>query len=212
MGGAAHVAITVALGAAERHGPAAVRWTVDSLLDGAPTAPAVTVHLPGPEGVRARRASPFPFGDAPVVAAALGAEVTSRLTLDSAPATLALRAVGLLRHTPWRDAEPLRAALSRALTGVHLGSDRFTVRADAWSAPRPAGSTFPVGAGVRHAAFAVTGRQQSRATAAVAARVALELARGTVPAGVVHLPHLPGAASLLDDLAAEGVWSRFHLN
>ncbi|WP_432513529.1 saccharopine dehydrogenase [Kineococcus sp. SYSU DK001] len=200
VGGAARVEITVLLGAAERHGPAAVRWTVDSLLDPAPGAPDETVHLPGPDGtVLVRRARGFPFADAPVVAAALGARTTSRLAFDSRPAGAALRALGLLRRTPWSGSGRVRSALARSLGRVHLGGDVFTVRADAWSASG------------EHAARAVTGHRQTRATAAVTAEVARSLVHGEAPAGVVHLPALPVAAGLLTRLDAAGTWQHLRL-
>ncbi len=80
-----------------------------------------------------------------------------------------------------------------ALLGrVHLGGDAFAVRADAWH-------------GDRHAAYALTGREQSRVTGLAAAYVIRELLTGTVPPGVHHLEQLAGLARLPDDLAEHGV-------
>lgn len=193
-GTSTRIDITVMLGASEAHGPEAVRWTLDSLLDApATTATAEWFALPrndSPTPDR-RRAHPFPFADAPAVAQTLGVrEVTTRLTLDSALATRSLFALAALRRTPWRDSSRLRSAVARSLARVHLGGLDFCVRVDAH------------GPGRAHAAVAVTGSEQTRTTAAVAARTAVLLAAGGSPAGVHHLHTLPGGPSVLTDLSS----------
>ncbi|WP_432533890.1 saccharopine dehydrogenase family protein [Kineococcus arenarius] len=206
VGGAGRVAITVLLGAGERHGREGVRWTVDTLLDGA-AGPARRVALPpaSPSGrVRVRTAHPFAFADAPAVRASLGvADVTTRLALDPAAASAALFALGRLRGTAAGASPRVRAALVRALSGVHVGTREYAARADAWSPD-----------GRAHAAFAVAGVEQTRATAEVAARTALALAAGDAPAGVHHLDRLPVGAGLLTDLAQgpEPVWRFLRLD
>ncbi|MFE0008704.1 saccharopine dehydrogenase, partial [Streptomyces erythrochromogenes] len=95
------------------------------------------------------------------------------------------------RRPPGGRAGP--AAFSR----VHLGGDGFAVRADARR-------------GDLHAAWAVTGRVQSRVTALVAAYVTRELLTGSASAGVHHIEQLPALAGLPEALGAHGltVWDR----
>ncbi|MET9774350.1 saccharopine dehydrogenase [Streptomyces sp. NPDC006367] len=189
VGGAGRIDITLLLGTGERHGADALRWTLAGLGEPASAAPRATV-LPE-HGMRT--AYPFPFSDQHTLPHTLGgADVTTRLCLDSRPLTAALfglRRTGLLRAVG-------RPRVLRSLTGalhrVRLGRDDFAVRVDAWR-------------GDRHAAYALTGREQSRVTALVAAYATRELLTGTVPSGVHHIEQLPALAALPETLAAHGV-------
>ncbi|MFJ5776103.1 saccharopine dehydrogenase family protein [Streptomyces sp. NPDC093094] len=187
--GAERIDLTVLLGAGERHGLDAVRWTVEGLAEAPAARPTRTV-LPG-HGLRT--AHTFPFSDQHTLPRTLDAgRVTTRLCLDSRLLTSVL--FGLRRGPLLRAAR--RPAVQRALTGIfsriHLGGDGFAVRADAWR-------------GDHHAAFALTGREQSRVTALVAAHVARELLTGVPPAGVHHIEQLPSLASLPEALEPHGV-------
>ncbi|MCZ9341626.1 saccharopine dehydrogenase, partial [Streptomyces sp. TRM76130] len=177
------------LGAGERHGADAVRWTVAGLSDPVPARPQRVV-LPG-YGVR--RAHPFSFSDQYTVRRTLGVpEATTRLCLDSRLLTAALFAVrrlGFLRGSrfPGR-----RRLLTRAFSRVHLGGDGFVVRVDARR-------------GDRHAVRALTGRGQGRVSGLVAAYVTRAVLEGGVPAGVRHIEQVPVLADLPEQLAVHGV-------
>ncbi|MFF0551332.1 saccharopine dehydrogenase NADP-binding domain-containing protein [Streptomyces sp. NPDC004311] len=184
VGGAERIDLTVLLGAGERHGPDAVRWTVDGLAAPA-TGRALRTTLPGHGR---HTAHPFPFSDQHTLSRTLGVQrVTTRLCLDSRPLTSVLFG---LRRPARRPA--VRDALTAVFRRVHLGGEEFAVRADARR-------------GDRHAAFALTGRSQSRVTALVAAHVTGELLTGTLPPGVHHIEQLPALAGLPEALAAHGV-------
>ncbi len=189
VGGAQRLDLTLLLGAGERHGADAVRWTVAGLSDPVLARPQRVV-LPG-YGVR--RAHPFPFSDQHTVRRTLGVpEATTRLCLDSRLLTAALFAVrrlGLLRGTRCPGRQRL---LTQAFSRVHLGGEGFVVRAEARR-------------GDRHAVCALTGRGQSRVSGLVAAYVTRAVLAGSVPAGVRHIEQVPVLAELPEELAVHGV-------
>ncbi|MFJ2740806.1 saccharopine dehydrogenase family protein [Streptomyces sp. NPDC087440] len=183
--GAERIDLTVLLGGGERHGADAVRWTVEHLAEPASPAGPARVGLPG-HGTRT--AHPFPFSDQHTLPRTLGVErVTTRLCLDSRLLTASL--FGLRQATRHPTG---RRALTASFRRIHLGSDHFAVRADAYR-------------GRAHTAYALTGREQSRVTALVAAYTTRELLTGTLPPGVHHLEQLPTLAHLPETLAAHDV-------
>lgn len=186
--GADRIDVSVLIGAGERHGIDAVRWTVTGLGEPVRARPMRT-ELPG---LGARTVHPFPFSDQHTLARTLDVpEVTTRFCLDSRPLTAALFA---LRRT----ALARRPALLTAAFGrMHLGGEGFAVRADA----RRAG---------RSASWALTGHGQSRISGLVAAHATRELVAGRVPPGVHHIEQLPTLADLPERLGAHGVtvWRR----
>lgn len=190
---ARNVDVTVLIGLGERHGRAAVEWTVDAL-----TAPRVRAGRdPGRAraalpGFGARSAYPFPFSDQHTLTETLGVPTATRLCFDSALLTnlvFGLRATGALSLIR-------RLGASRALTSlfsrVHLGSDRFVAHA----AASGGGGTV---------ACAATGRQEARATGIVAAHVARRLDGHAAPPGVHHLDQLVDPVPFLEDLAAHDI-------
>ncbi|MFB7171926.1 saccharopine dehydrogenase NADP-binding domain-containing protein [Streptomyces sp. NPDC056254] len=189
VGGADRIDLTVLLGAGERHGTDAVRWTVAGLSTPV-TARPNQLALPG---FGLRTAHSFPFSDQYTLRRTLGVpEVTTRLCLDSRPLTaalFALRRAGLLRGARGARQQQL---LTSAFSRVHLGGDRFAVRADAYR-------------GDHHATLALTGQGQSRATGLVAAHVVRALFTRGVPAGVHHVEQLTALAELPEQLAAHGI-------
>ncbi|WP_030763188.1 saccharopine dehydrogenase NADP-binding domain-containing protein [Streptomyces sp. NRRL F-2664] len=187
VGGADRIDLTVLLGAGERHGADAVRWTVEGLAEPPAGAPLRTT-LPGHGR---RTAHPFPFSDQHTLPRTLGVQrVTTRLCLDSGPLTAALFGLRAAARRP-----PVRRALTASFSRIHLGGDGFALRADARR-------------GDRHAACAVTGREQSRFTALVASYVTRELLTGTPSPGVHHIEQLPALSGLPETLTAHGltVW------
>ncbi|MFE9773670.1 saccharopine dehydrogenase family protein [Streptomyces sp. NPDC005931] len=189
VGGADGIDLTVLLGSGERHGADALRWTVAGLAEPVSVRPLRT-ELPGHGS---RTAHPFPFSDQHTLPRTLGvARVTTRLCLDSRLLTgvlFALRRTGVTRAAARPDVQRRLAALTRR---VRVGGDGFVIRADARR-------------GGRHAAYALTGRGQSRVTGLVAAYVTREVVTGRVSAGVHHIEQIPRLAGLPEDLGRHGV-------
>ncbi|MFE2198990.1 saccharopine dehydrogenase NADP-binding domain-containing protein [Streptomyces amritsarensis] len=97
VGGAERIDLTVLLGAGERHGADAVRWTVEGLAGPVAEAPLRTT-LPGHGR---RTAHPFPFSDQHTLPRTLGVEqVTTRLCLDSKPLASALFGLRAAARSP----------------------------------------------------------------------------------------------------------------
>lgn len=107
--GAREVEIGVLLGAGERHGPAALEWTLDGLGELGDA-----WRMPFPGGERTVRG--FPFSDQHTLPATLPLDrARTGLALDSRLLTALLPAAARVRHR------------LRPLTKVHVGSDRFAV-------------------------------------------------------------------------------------
>ncbi len=179
--GSGEVAIGVLLGSGERHGPAAVRWTLDGLgdLDGS-----WKMRFPGPYGWRTIHR--FPFSDQFTLPRTLGVEqVKTGLCLQARGTTTLLAAARhtaffrLLQHPKVSD------ALLVVLTRVHLGGDGFAVTA--------------CSGGVR---ASLTGRLESRATGLAAALVVARLP--SMPPGARHIEQLVDPADFLAELASHG--------
>ncbi|WP_232333768.1 hypothetical protein [Agromyces laixinhei] len=173
--------IGVLLGSGERHGQAALRWTMAGLgaLDGS-----WTMRFPAPHGRRTIHR--FPFSDQLTLPQTLQIEqAKTGLCLQSRGATMLLAAARhptvtrVLRHP--RVAEALLTLLTRA----HLGNDRFAVT---------------VCSGGARASLA--GRQQTRATGLVAALTVARLP--SMPPGVRHLEQLVDPVDLLTELSRHG--------
>ncbi|WP_220449897.1 saccharopine dehydrogenase family protein [Nonomuraea longispora] len=186
LGGAQQIDITVLLGAGEQHGADAVAWTV-ARLAGPPTARPRRYIMPGHGR---RTAYPLDFSDQHSLRRTLGApRVTTRMCLDSAFSTTllaGLRRLGVFRRPA------LRGLITTALSRVHLGGDGFAIRVDAVN-------------GDRHAALALAGNGQSRATALVAAHVTRTVLAGMLPTGVHHIDQLSALADIPERLAAHGI-------
>lgn len=173
--------IGVLLGSGERHGSAAIAWTLDGLgtLDGS-----WTMTFPEPYG--ARTVHRFPFSDQytlprtiAVPSARTGLCLDSRLFTTMLAAARRPAIAGLLRRPR------VRHLLLKTLEKVHLGSDGFAVT---------------VTAGTARASF--SGRSQSRATGRAAALLVRHLPQAK--AGVHHIEHLVDPITFLTELAAEG--------
>ncbi|MDX3245420.1 DUF664 domain-containing protein [Streptomyces sp. ME18-1-4] len=187
LGGADRLDITVLLGAGEHHGLDAVGWTVGQLGRRYPyRAQPLRVAL---AGYNTRTAHPFGFSDQYSLRRTLGiGTVRTRLCLDSAPLTALL--FGLQRIGTFRT-ETLRKALTQILARVHIGTSGFAIRVDGHH-------------GDRHAASTLTGSEQTRITALVAAHVTRKVVTGTLPAGVHHIEQLPVLADIPSQLREHG--------
>ncbi len=171
------VRIGVLLGSGEKHGAAAVGWTVDGLGQERGSWEA---EFPAPYGRRVVHR--FPFSDQHTLGLP---DVRTGLALDSRAATLMLG----IANRPWLartlHRPMLRPFTERVFGGLHLGGDGFAVTVEA--------------GGVR-ASF--TGSRQSRATGIFAAHVIRHLP--DLRPGVAHVEDLLDPVEFLTGLAAEG--------
>lgn len=175
---APEVRIGVLLGSGERHGPAALAWTLSGLghLDGS-----WTTHFPAPHGKRTVHR--FPFSDQYTLPATLGiARVSTGLCLDSRLPTALMAATRRPAVTRLLRRPGVRDILLAALTKIHLGGDGFAVT---------------VQSGAAKASF--SGRVQSRATGLTAALLIRDLP--ALPPGVRHLEQLVAPTTFLTELA-----------
>ncbi|MCN9244798.1 saccharopine dehydrogenase NADP-binding domain-containing protein [Streptomyces sp. RY43-2] len=177
----ADLRISALLGSGDRHGPAALDWTLDGL---GRLHDSWAVDFPAPYG--RRTVHHFPFSDQYTLPATTSAATAATgLCLDSRLVTGLLHAAGqpavarLLRHPGVR--RRLLAALNRA----HFGGDGFAV-------------TVHTG----DVAIAFSGRDQSRATG-LAAALAVTCLQSLQP-GVFHLDQVVAPIGFLERLAAHG--------
>ncbi|PWK47611.1 saccharopine dehydrogenase NADP-binding domain-containing protein [Actinoplanes xinjiangensis] len=171
------VRIGVLLGSGERHGTAAVAWTVDGLGQ---EQGSWTADFPAPFG--RRTVHRFPFSDQHTLKLP---DVRTGLALDSRSSTALLGAANRPAVARFLKSPAIRPLTDRLFGGLHLGSDGFAVIAEA--------------GGVR-ASF--TGHGQSRATGLVAAHVIRRLP--ALNPGVAHLEDLVDPTEFLTALTADG--------
>ncbi|MBW6437201.1 saccharopine dehydrogenase NADP-binding domain-containing protein [Actinoplanes hulinensis] len=171
------VRIGVLLGSGERHGAAAVGWTVDGLGRERGN---WTATFPAPYGRRAVHR--FPFSDQHTLGFG---DVRTGLCLDSRPATALLGAANRPAVANLLRRPAVRGLTERIFGGLHLGGDGFAVTAEAGGA---------------RASF--TGRGQSRGTGLFAAHVIRRLP--VLRPGVHHIENLVDPADFLTALAVDG--------
>ncbi|MFI2370774.1 saccharopine dehydrogenase family protein [Streptomyces sp. NPDC018833] len=177
----ADLRISALLGSGDRHGPAALEWTLDGLgtLHGSWTA-----AFPAPYG--RRTVHRFPFSDQYTLPATTGAATAATgLCLDSRLVTGLLHAAGRPAAARLLRRPGVRRLLLAALERAHLGGDGFAVTVH-----------------TEDAAIAFSGRDQSRATG-LAAALAVTRLPGLYP-GVVHLDQVVEPIGFLGELAAHG--------
>ncbi|MCN0179849.1 saccharopine dehydrogenase family protein [Salinispora arenicola] len=174
------VHIGVLLGSGERHGPAALAWTLDGLgrLEGR-----WTMRFPAPYGERTVHR--FPFSDQYTLSSTLDVAASTGLCLDSRLATALLAAAGRPGIARSLRRPRIRRIVLDALARTHLGGDGFAVTVDS---------------GTSQASF--SGHQQSRATGLAAALLVRDLP--ALPSGVRHIEHLVEPEAFLTELAASG--------
>ncbi|GAA1593563.1 saccharopine dehydrogenase NADP-binding domain-containing protein [Actinoplanes couchii] len=171
------VRIGVLLGSGEKHGAAAVGWTVDGLGQ---ERGSWVAEFPVPYG--RRTVHRFPFSDQHTLNLA---DVRTGLALDSRASTVLLGLANRPGLASFLRRPGLRAFTEKVFGGLHLGSDGFAVMAEA--------------GGVR-ASFA--GNRQSLATGLFAAHVIRRVCG--MRAGVAHIEDLVDPAEFLTALAADG--------
>lgn len=205
------IAISIMLGLGEKHGRAAIEWTIDSYM-GAPFKLVENGQSvwkrPFTEGRKAdfgslgsRTAYRFPFSDQLTLAETLGAaSVSTRLCFDSRFVTASLGAAAALGFPKLLAKEGIRAKLANSFDRFSLGSDRYAVRVD----------TLGTKNGERVCSSALlTGRGEGEATAAAAAATAQLIYTGQPPAGVYHseeIFHLLELKGMLQ-LVTQNAWS-----
>jgi Saccharopine dehydrogenase NADP binding domain len=184
------VDIAVLVGLGERHGVEAIRWVLDGLA--APTGPDSATARPSKvvlPGFGTRSAHPFPFADQHLLTQRLGIRVTTRLCFARRAVTavaFALRRSRVLARLP-------RPALARALARVHVGSDRFAIAVTATDADG-------------HRATATgAGRQQSHASAVVAAHAVRNALEGALAPGVRHIDEVLDVDEALAVVESAGI-------
>ncbi len=201
-----HIDIFLMLGLGEKHGEAAVRWTVEnfatefSIRDAHGQRRVWPFHEGKstvlPEGLGRRKAYRFNFPDQHVIVRTLEIpSAASWLCLDSALTTnlLALsERLGGLRLLRLRS---LRNIMVRMLRSFQFGSDIFAAKAQAYSLKDPLGRPY---------ASAVIGNNETRATAIVASNVAREIYRSTFSAGVFHIEQIIDPQNVFQALQEEG--------
>ncbi|RJX39732.1 saccharopine dehydrogenase [Paenibacillus pinisoli] len=208
---ATDIAISIMLGLGEKHGRAAIEWTIDSYA-GAPFKLIENGQpvwkRPFTDGRKAdfgssgrRTAYRFPFSDQLTLAETIGAaSVATRLCFDSRFVTASLGAAAALRLPKLLAKEGVKAKLADSFDRFSLGSDRYAVRVD----------TLGMKNGERVCSSALlTGRGEGEATAAAAAATSQLIYTGQPPAGVYHseeLFHLLEQKGVLQ-LATQDAWS-----
>ncbi|MFG1697173.1 saccharopine dehydrogenase NADP-binding domain-containing protein [Nonomuraea sp. NPDC049309] len=177
---AGELRIGVLLGSGERHGPAAIAWTLDGLGE---LGDSWTMGFPAPYG--RRTVHRFPFSDQHTVPGTLGVPAArTGLCLDSRLMTGLLAAAGRPAVARLLRRRTVRGLLLAALEKIHLGSDGFAVTVSSATA----GASF-------------SGRLQSRATGRAAALLVRDLP--ALPPGVRHIEQLVDPVAFLTELAAD---------
>ncbi|WP_181469703.1 saccharopine dehydrogenase family protein [Paenibacillus sp. MDMC362] len=192
------VDISIMLGLGDRHGKAAVEWTVDNLLS---TFQVMENHRIKTiasfsdgrsvffgEKIGCKSVYRFPFSDQSTLPNTLEVPtVSTRLGFDSSPLTSILagfRASGLyhLLKVKW-----IRNAAVQAFMNKRMGSDDVALKIEAHGKRHGKNSTVE---------SLLVGRDQSRITAKVAARVADAVYSGNIACGVFHIEQVFELASM----------------
>ncbi|MBX4149394.1 saccharopine dehydrogenase family protein [Paenibacillus lautus] len=192
------VDISIMLGLGDRHGKAAVEWTVDNLLSTFQVMENHRVKTVASfsdgrsvffgEKIGRKSVYRFPFSDQSTLPNTLEVPtVSTRLGFDSSPLTTMLagfRASGLhhLLKVKW-----IRNAAVKAFMNIRMGSDDVALKVEAQGKRRGKNSTVE---------SLLVGRDQSRLTAKVAASVADALYSGNIACGVFHIEQVFELASM----------------
>jgi hypothetical protein len=195
------------LGLGERHGEAAVRWTVQNLsrdfhITRGDTSRPVKPFSEGkvadyPLSYGERRSYRFNFPEQHLLPATLGiASASSWLSFDSALATGAIALMARLGLTSFLRLRHLQDAVVWLLRSNQIGSDVFIAKAEARATPGAPTPLFEC---------AVAGYGEARATGIVAAKVAMSATSSSLPSGVHHLEQLVDPLPFLRELGTEDI-------
>ena len=198
------VDIYIMLGLGDSHGEAAIRWTLENLNVEFPVTESGSLKrvkafeegkradFPDPPG--RRTAYRFNFSDQRVIPRTLSIDSASTwLCFDSALATraFALSAkMGLFGTLRYKWVEDV---FVKALQILNFGSDEFLITAEAR------------GDGHETYKCSISGREEGRMTALVAAKVAESLCTSSFPSGVFHIEQLFEPLPFIEGLKGHGL-------
>ncbi|RAV22901.1 saccharopine dehydrogenase family protein [Paenibacillus contaminans] len=192
MDAAKAIDISIMLGLGDRHGKAAIEWTVDNLNarfeimedNGLVAVESFTDGKTTDFGadLGRKKSFRFPFSDQQTLARTLAVpSVSTRLCFDSGIVTslvAAMKAAGLFRflQTGW-----VRKTVVRSFGQISFGKERFAVKVDAW--------------GIKEkrevkAECMLHGSNEAEMTGMTAAFVAEAVYRTAYPSGVYHIEQL----------------------
>ncbi|WP_300556600.1 saccharopine dehydrogenase NADP-binding domain-containing protein [Maricaulis sp.] len=175
--------IGVLLGLGDEHGPAAIDWTLRTLV---PLSRADIRPMRFGADRRAQPTIPFDFADQHALTRRGYPRVETRLALGSPlMAGWVLRLLSRMAQRPG-----LRAFLARTMPLLRVGSDRTALVVEALGAPA--------------LRLTLEGRQEAEVTAQIAAEVALRIT-GLEARGVRHLDEVLTLDALSGALAGQGV-------
>ncbi|MFB9279539.1 saccharopine dehydrogenase family protein [Cohnella cellulosilytica] len=186
------IEITILLGLGDRHGKAAVEWTVDNLRARFEITRHGRTELAGSftdarvadfrGAIGRKRAYRFPFSDQRSLPVTLGVpSVSTRLCFDPAAATTLLAAARKLGLGSLLGLKPVRSAAIACFGRMRLGSDRFVVQVEAIGEKDGKAAV---------AEYRLQGRRQSELTARCALDVAEAVYRTALPGGVFSIEQL----------------------
>ncbi|MEY8752403.1 saccharopine dehydrogenase NADP-binding domain-containing protein [Alkalicoccobacillus gibsonii] len=166
--------ISIMLGSGEKHGPAAVDWTLENMVHA--FIHKKMVHFNSSIGTRATYQ--FPFSDQYTLPTTLHVpEVTTRLCFDSSAFTHMIALLRFLKITKVMKSKNVRKVVTRLLEQSKIGTDAFAIKVDAYT---PSGVIE----------LSLNGSNQTKITAIVTSLITLALYENNLPAGVFHIEEL----------------------
>ncbi|MFF2907881.1 saccharopine dehydrogenase family protein [Paenibacillus sp. NPDC057934] len=184
--------ITIMLGLGDRHGKAAIEWTIDNLradfdIMEKGSLVAATSFTSGKisdlgEGLGRRTAYRFPFSDQQTLPRTLGiASVSTRLCFDSRIATGSVALMQKFGLKKMLHSQRMRKAAVWSFSKLRYGSDQYAIKVDACGTKN----------GLPYVAeYGIQGRNEARITARTAAAVAGAIYSATLPPGIFHIEEL----------------------
>lgn len=166
--------ISIMLGSGEKHGPAAVDWTLENMVHA--FTHSKMVHFNPSIGTRATYQ--FPFSDQYTLPTTLHVPtVTTRLCFDSSVFTRTIALLRLLKITKVMKSKSVRKVVTRLLEQSKIGTDAFAIKVDAYT---PSDVIE----------LSLSGSNQTKITAVVTSLITLALYENNLPAGVYHIEEL----------------------
>ncbi|MCM2674476.1 saccharopine dehydrogenase NADP-binding domain-containing protein [Alkalicoccobacillus plakortidis] len=124
------VDISILLGVGEKHGPAAIDWTLVKMVNSFNKRKKIDFNEP----VGNRNVYEFPFSDQYTLRHTLSIpSVTTRLCFDSTFITTIAALIGILKLSRCLKNKKLRNRLVSLIERLNIGSDQFAIKVDAYS-------------------------------------------------------------------------------
>ncbi|MEJ8544687.1 saccharopine dehydrogenase family protein [Brevibacillus borstelensis] len=198
------VDISIMLGLGDRHGEAAIAWTVDNLdseftVWQSGTAVSVESFTDGKrtdfgKGIGRRTAYRFNFSDQHVIPHTAGVPtVSTRLCFDSAVVTESLAWLKRMGSFSYLKRKPVRDAIVKSFGTIRFGKELFIVKMDAWGSR---------GGQDRMIEYMLRGKNEAEMTAYIAAWTANALYCAAFPHGVYHIDQLFDFPMIWPELSA----------